>query len=28
MVMPDGSLEITYTVDGYFEDRPMVLIPN
>ena len=28
MVMPDGSLEITYTVDGYFEERPMVLIPN
>jgi len=28
MVMPNGNLEITYTVDGYFEERPMVLIPN
>ncbi|MBT6082333.1 MAG: hypothetical protein HOH06_04975, partial [Polaribacter sp.] len=28
MVMPNGNIEITYTVDGYFEERPMVLIPN
>jgi len=28
MVKSDGNLEITYTVDGYFEERPMVLIPN
>ncbi len=28
MVKPDGSIEITYTVDGYFEDAPMVLTPN
>jgi hypothetical protein len=28
MVMPDGSIEITYTVDGYFTDAPMVLTPN
>ena len=28
MVKPDGSIEITYTVDGYFENAPMVLTPN
>lgn len=28
MVQSNGNLEITYTVDGYFEERTMVLIPN
>tara|TARA_B100000767_G_C19622619_1_gene474747 strand:+ start:176 stop:892 length:717 start_codon:yes stop_codon:yes gene_type:complete len=28
MVQSDGSLEITYTVDAYFEERKMILFPN
>lgn len=28
MVMANGDLEITYTVDGYFADRVMVLVKN
>ena len=28
MVMANGNLEITYTVDGYFADRTMILVKN
>ena len=28
MVLSNGNLEITYSVDGYFDDRKMVLIKN